>query len=157
MFVSMIRASAQAWFLKKIATGMVVLLPKVIAFSCSTVLFDPKALSCFPNEIIVWSDLFNNLNSDVRQCMSCRCEVCSWWLWSYSLVNIATEYIFLFTFFQAIVGLRFVQGDDWDTILVSSQHPSGGRVELWELRESSLTTHKMFLSVQSPEGPQPSP
>ena len=47
---------------------------------------------------------------------------------------------------QAIVDLCFVECDDNAfSILVATQHPSGGRVELWELKESQLTTNKIFL------------
>ena len=51
---------------------------------------------------------------------------------------------------QAVVDLCFVECDDNAfSILVATQHPSGGRVELWELKEAQLTTHKIFLP---PEG-----
>ena len=51
---------------------------------------------------------------------------------------------------QAIVDLCFVECDDNAfSILIATQHPSGGRVELWELKEAQLTTHKIFLP---PEG-----
>ena len=51
---------------------------------------------------------------------------------------------------QSIVDLCFVECDDNAfSILVATQHPSGGRVELWELKETQLITHKIFLP---PEG-----
>ena len=47
---------------------------------------------------------------------------------------------------QAVVDLCFVECDDNAfALLVATQHPSGGRVELWELKETQLTTHKIFL------------
>ena len=53
---------------------------------------------------------------------------------------------------QAVVDLCFVECDDNAfAILIATQHPSGGRVELWELKEAQLTTHKIFLP---PEGSQ---
>ena len=51
---------------------------------------------------------------------------------------------------QAVIDLCFVECDDNAfSILVATQHASGGRVELWELKEAQLTTHKIFLP---PEG-----
>ena len=45
---------------------------------------------------------------------------------------------------QAIVDLCFVVGDDTDSVVIATQHPSGGRVQLWELKEEQLQTHKVF-------------
>ena len=47
---------------------------------------------------------------------------------------------------QAVIDLCFVDCDDNAfSILIATQHPSGGKVELWELKEAQLTTHKIFL------------
>ena len=47
---------------------------------------------------------------------------------------------------QAVLDLCFVECDDNAfALLIATQHPSGGRVELWELKETQLITHKIFL------------
>ena len=45
-----------------------------------------------------------------------------------------------------IVDLCFVTADDTDSVLVATKHPSGGRLELWELKEFQQNIHKMFLT-----------
>ena len=44
----------------------------------------------------------------------------------------------------AITGISFVKRDDCDAILVATEHSTGGKVELWELKEVVHPTHKMF-------------
>jgi mediator of RNA polymerase II transcription subunit 16 len=55
----------------------------------------------------------------------------------------------------SIVDLLFVNGDDNDSFLVATQHPAGGRLELWELKEFQHNIHKMFFT--SPDVGQVSP
>ncbi len=45
---------------------------------------------------------------------------------------------------RAVSGLCFVKEHDSDALLVSTEHNAGGRVELWELKNSAQTTHKIF-------------
>ena len=45
-----------------------------------------------------------------------------------------------------IVDLCFVTADDTDSVLVATKHPSGGRLELWELKEFQQNIHKMFVN-----------
>lgn len=47
---------------------------------------------------------------------------------------------------RRIVSLCFIKGVDSDAILVGTENPSGGKVELWEIRTVSYATHKMFSS-----------
>ena len=53
-----------------------------------------------------------------------------------------------------IVDVSFVNGDDTDSFLVATQHPGGGRLELWELKEFQQNVHKMFLNstVEASQG-----
>ena len=48
-----------------------------------------------------------------------------------------------------IVDLSFVTADDTDSVLVATKHPSGGRLELWELKEFQQNIHKMFVNSDS--------
>ena len=48
-----------------------------------------------------------------------------------------------------IVDLCFVTADDTDSVLVATKHHSGGRLELWELKEFQQNIHKMFLTSDS--------
>ncbi len=41
--------------------------------------------------------------------------------------------------------IKFVIGDDRDSFLVATEHPAGGRVELWELRKIQHSVHKMLM------------
>jgi mediator of RNA polymerase II transcription subunit 16 len=58
---------------------------------------------------------------------------------------------------KAVVDLCFVKGDDCDALLVATEHPAGGRVELWELKEIVHTTHKIFNTASSDNGSPTSP
>lgn len=46
----------------------------------------------------------------------------------------------------SVNGLCFVKSDDCDAILVATNPTSGGKVELWELREMQHSMHKIFAS-----------
>ena len=47
---------------------------------------------------------------------------------------------------QSIESVCFVKEEDSDALLVATRHPTGGKVELWELRTEQHSAHKMFAS-----------
>lgn len=55
---------------------------------------------------------------------------------------------------ESVVSLCFVREEDSDSLLVAVDHPSGGRVELWELKTHWQPTHKIFSSSSSSSGGQ---
>ncbi len=55
---------------------------------------------------------------------------------------------------ENVVSLCFVREEDSDSLLVAVDHPSGGRVELWELKTHWQPTHKIFSSSSSSSGGQ---